>query len=748
MKYIHKLSVRLFLLSLLTICSVSFFSCSDSKDDPDIPPGEFYIKPEKSEIDLGRLSSNQEISIETNITDITIKVLESGKDWCTASLSNNKLTISAKTNTGNGIRKTMVNLSGEKVSKNIIISQKGLGSSSGSVADDILLPAISASTNSEEDKEEIEKSLDGNFETIYHSKWDGSVDFPIELIYNFQDISSMDYIIYHPRQEGTNGNFKELEVWYATETSPLQKYGDFDFKGSSVASRITFTPAIEKPTQIKFVVKSGEGDNGKGYASCAEMEFYRVNPDSFDYTTIFADAACTSIKSNLTRSDLEKISNVFFKELALEIFDKKYDSEFRIQEYKVYQHPSVMAGKNKTNPYSLRDNPTGIYVKQDEELIVFADDLKGQNVSLLAQDLTYGFGGTSYPLVKGQNKFKINGTGGLLYVMYHTTNATESPVKLHIATGTVNGYFDSQKHNQNDWSRLLNAASFKDFDVLGKYAHLTFTTDKFRAKTPDGKALIDVYDKIVELQWDFMGLFKYNKTFKNRMYYHVVGGDSYMYATDYRTAYHQNTLDELCDANLLATTAIWGPAHEVGHCNQTRPGLKWIGMTEVTNNIYSLYVQTALGNTSRIMDGAYEKAVKAIVDTNVAHNSDIDVFYKLVPFWQLKLYMHDALGKTDFYKDLFEKIRVSPNPQNEGLCQLQFVRFACEAANLDLTEFFHQWGFLTPINRMIDDYAKAQFTITQSQIEQLKAEIAAKNYPKPKHNNIYLIKDDNVNNYK
>src|SRR5690625_7537739 len=44
----------------------------------------------------------------------------------------------------------------------------------------------------------------------------------------------------------------------------------------------------------------------------------------------------------------------------------------------------------------------------------------------------------------------------------------------------------------------------------------------------------------------------------------------------------------------------WGPAHEMGHTFQTRPGFRGHGMTEVTNNVHSLYVQTQWGNPSRI----------------------------------------------------------------------------------------------------------------------------------------------------
>lgn len=236
--------------------------------------------------------------------------------------------------------------------------------------------------------------------------------------------------------------------------------------------------------------------------------------------------------------------------------------------------------------------------------MIFVGDTHGQTVSAVIQNLDVpggdGFGGTSYPLSEGANKITARNKG-LMYILYHTPDyETAQPVKIHIASGQVNGYFDVAKHQASDWNKLLSNAVDKYFDVVGHYAHLTFPTERFRTHTPDGKALIDAYDQIVNSEMELMGLYKYNKLFKNRMYLHVMY-TSYMYATSYHTAYNDGTLAELCNVDKLKTSACWGPAHEIGHCNQTRPGLKWLGTTEVTNNIMSEYIQTTIfGQPSRL----------------------------------------------------------------------------------------------------------------------------------------------------
>lgn len=632
-----------------------------------------------------------------------------------------------------------------------IVTQAALIPSTDDIEEDIKVEVKSATANSEQPGTGISNSFDNDKNTIYHSAWSNTSPsyFPITLTYFFENASQIDYLIYYPRMDGgSNGRMKEFELWIATEENPTPtKYGDYDFQGSSSSSRITFSTPIINPTQIQFVVKSGVGDTGEGFVSCAEMEFYHYNGANEQYMKIFTDKSCSELKSGVTETEINSIDNSFFRSLALEIYRNEYDSEFRVQEYKPYTNPDLFSAESRTSPYSLRDNPTGIYVNEGEELVVFANDFS-TNISLFIQGNETAFSGTSHSLSPGINKIKAE-TTGLIYILYLTSSAQEAPVKINIATGTVNGYFDKTKHSQSDWDRLLSAATYPYFDVLGKYAHLTFETSKFRNYTPDGLALINKYDDLVYLEWEFMGYEKYNRMPGNRIYFLGIK-TSYMYATSYYTAYESGTLTELCDLNKFSSSSCWGPAHEVGHCNQTRPGLRWVGMTEVTNNIHSLYVQTSWGNTSRLItDGTYTKGFNELLNKGIPHNESDDVFVKLIPFWQLKLYLVDALGKDDFYKDLYEYMRNRnySGVTNDGFYQLDFVRACCKIANLDLTDFFEAWGFLTPIDQAIEDYSTKQFTITQEQIDNLKAETASQNYPQPRHANIYNITDNNVSDF-
>ena len=155
----------------------------------------------------------------------------------------------------------------------------------------------------------------------------------------------------------------------------------------------------------------------------------------------------------------------------------------------------------------------------------------------------------------------------------------------------------------------------------------------------------------------------------------------------------------------------------------------------------------------------------------------IDPFFRIVPFWQLYLYNHLVLGNEDFYPDVYHQCRVgnlpdgSPNVvaaevnvvydsqtmtggqqgktyrmSNDGERQMNFIRLCCDAAQLDLTEFFDQWGFMTPFYGVVVDYGDHILRITQEMVDEVYE--YAKKYPKPEHKNIWFINNYNLDKYR
>ena len=438
----------------------------------------------------------------------------------------------------------------------VTVTQKGVNNyESGlgdDIKDDIKLKIASGDASSHQNGTNIDQSFDGNYGTIYHSSWSngGSNYFPITLTYNLEAATNADYLVYYPRTDSYNGRFKEVEIQYSADGTSFKKLIDKDFKGSSTATKVIFDQSIYAKS-FRFIIKSGDGD-GNGFASCAEMEFYAKNPMTFDYKTLFQDELCTKLKDGITQTDIDHCEYPFFKTLAYYMFFNQYNPEFRVSEFSAYPKPDIQANTNKTSPYSYLDNPTGISVKEGENLIVIVGDTHDQKVSLCVQNLDVekdGFGGMTYPLSKGVNKLSMKGKG-LVYVMYQINtldDVSALPIKMHFISGTVNGYFDSRNpDHKGRWNELLAKATDKHFDVIGEYAHLTFETANFRQYTGvKGEELIKAYDDFVYHEQLLMGLKKYNRMFRNHMYLNIMyTPDAYMYATSYHTAYHAGTMKE------------------------------------------------------------------------------------------------------------------------------------------------------------------------------------------------------------
>ncbi len=640
-----------------------------------------------------------------------------------------------------------------------------------SLADFKIQPTNATASPSAQPGEGIDRSIDGNMSTIYHSSWNNSSSnyFPITLRYIFSAGEQIDYFVYHPRMDGgSNGHFKEITVYYKLRGSSEVQYKDYDFKGSSAASMVFFDTPLENPEYIKIVVKSGAGD-GNGFAACAEMEFYKKKEMDIDLSAYFQDDVCSALQPGITRDSL-LASNipVFFKQVGLNLLREDY-AECRIQAYLPYRPVSDLATELKLSAYNQYENPTGVYVISGEPIVVFVpEDTKGEGISLLSREWRNDGGNTrSYALKPGVNCI-VPTANGNTYIAYYTSNyATAQPIKIHIYGGKANGVFFRSKHNNEDWKKLLSTMNDTAcLDIVGNYSNMAYYVSALKQSCPnDGVRLIELYDEIVQMQFEQMGLFKYNRVPKNHMFSRNTM-DGYMSAGGVGANFQYKTMTEQGIGNpsmLVTGTNCWGLAHELGHVNQVRPGLTWKGTTECTNNIYSAYAQYTLTSKYSTLYLRLEHEICSAIEGersivggrfNAHLHSGVlkgenwlfqegpdgasDHFVKLVPMWQLDLYFKIAnqiksveWAKSDWYGDVCEQVRQDNNTYTNGQHQINFIKRVCDATETDLTEFFEKAGFLKPVDKTINDYGDGQITITQKMCDDAKAYIATKNYSKP-----------------
>lgn len=634
--------------------------------------------------------------------------------------------------------------------------------------------------------ENIEKSFDGDLTTLYHSSW-SNTEFPVVLNYRLDGNTPIDYLRYIPRTDGaTNGDFGNVSISYNTNgNSTYQDLMDFDFEQSGMPVNVHFPYQIT-PLNIKITVYDGAGN----FASCAEMEFYTLGDpeDSTPIPGIFADELCSSLNPGVTQSQIDAISSPFYKSLAQCLFDGNYTHRYRVQDYEVY--PTVASTRNmlKVGVYNQFENPTGILFESNEKIALFAKDIPNSTVVYLAiKDFESSFDGpvAYYELKNGLNVFETTHRG-LGYISYFNDDSNLADVSINIVSGKINGYFDRFTSDNSEFSELINKTTYSHFDLIGECVHLVYEREAFQTHNPtEGTRLLEKYDTIVMHQRLQMGLYKYDKSPKNRMLTYSERGGGYWagglgvhldLTWGENNVVHPDKLD------------IWGIPHEYGHINQIRPDLLWIGTTEVTNNIYSVWANYHLNNEgvnySRLeaenttpiqgvpaiqggrMNGALYNTV--VQEGALQGTENYDVFEVLVPFWQLQLYYqlagalrnapildfdypedYDGVDYAHWYGTVAEMVR---NNNHGGLTNgeylLNFVKNTCDAVEEDLIDFFIQTGFLRPIDRMIDDYGMGHLQITQEQIDATIAEIQAKNYQSPVSPVIHYMSAHSLQAYK
>ena len=426
----------------------------------------------------------------------------------------------------------------------------------------------------------------------------------------------------------------------------------------------------------------------------------------------------------------------------------------------------------KTSGYNPFENPTGIYFKEGEEAVVILGNTNGEQVNLKVYDFDAIRQGqrtpdpTSYPLSEGINKLRI-AHGGLSYIEYYTPNWKTAPaLKLHIASGKVNGYYDKHRDVSADWREILNKTTYGCIDIKGDRVNLVFGVNSIKTYCDNLGKLIQNYDDIVELEHELMGLDKWGRRPKNHMFARVTKDG--LFADGWGAGWYEGCMNELASTTKSLREGVWAIAHEFGHVNQIRPGLKWVSTTEVTNNVYSVCARYKFyrenmplehercndGNDNNVRGGRFnsylnygiikgeqwlcQKGQDNMDPSKYPYGGDH--FVKLCPLWQLLLYYREIVGgeKRDWYGDVAEIVRNTDESQlTNGQLQLNFMRNTMDVVKEDLTDFFIKAGMLKPIDKELDDYARGQMTITQTDCDEL-VKYASK-YSKPATPVLYYL---------
>jgi len=469
----------------------------------------------------------------------------------------------------------------------------------------------------------------------------------------------------------------------------------------------------------------------------------------------FTDASCSRLRRGVRSRDLADFQSPLLRQVAADMLAGRYDKAHRVASYTAYPSPRELGRTLKLGDgFSRYENITGIYLEAGEH-VVLVGDTGGKALTLLVPDWMrqppagvrperdpagWGLHKQEFGLQPGVNVIQVRKSGNA-YVSYFDDQAAQAlPVTVHIPTGKVNGYFDSARHTNADWDRLLDQAVSPILDARGRHVQVAYPVEWFKVYARGrGVELIKNYDAMLHHHYTLMGLVKYGKVPPNRLLARV-NFNYYMFRDGDGVAYlgNKDTMRMVADPSVVITgDPCWGFCHETGHVLQMQPQLTWGGMTEVSCNLFSMYTVTRMGNPSRLKaQKNYAAARRNIIAANPrkSYLHDPDVFNRLVPFWQLQLYF-SRHGRPDFYADVMEALRRRPDAgtgDDSIRNQFEFIKVCCDAAKLDLTDFFEQWGFFWVGQLSVNDYHHYHFTITQALVDETKAYIAQRHYKKPK----------------
>lgn len=74
----------------------------------------------------------------------------------------------------------------------------------------------------------------------------------------------------------------------------------------------------------------------------------------------------------------------------------------------------------------------------------------------------------------------------------------------------MNGVFVGGVSKNSDWKKMLENSPTEVVDIVGSRVHLVYPVEELKKFCPDkGEELIALYDKIIGMEQQIMGLYKY-----------------------------------------------------------------------------------------------------------------------------------------------------------------------------------------------------------------------------------------------
>lgn len=594
-------------------------------------------------------------------------------------------------------------------------------------------------------------------------------ELPFRLVFELVDESKTDYMVITHASTNEWRKLKKFNIYTkasADAEEVLVNAEPFTCSSSTQVETFFFDQTLVNPKYIILeVVEAFETSN---LVRIQEVEFYGTNRhDTQEWILkVFTDLSCSALKEGVTKRDINAMAAVapyIAKNVAMPLYQNTYpeaEKEFRIHAYEPYSNPATFKLAYNIRLYTELDNPTGIVATSGQTFIVCVGDIPAGHTVRFAVNgdqesgLEFNYGAPQFVQVlrSGVNVVNVAMSGtvkeGMIFIIHTDANLTAAsePVNVHILPGVGNvvGYYDTARHDDAQYKELLSHYPYKYFFLKGAKYIMAAHTQQLRAQAPGSySGGMKRIDQIVGWEKELMGLGD-RAEFNNHIMGVTTNADGvHMDAADRRIRFKADAVGYYATQELVDGSP-WGLGHEIGHVNQ--PSICWESTIESSNNLFSNFVTLNCGLTESRghslvqLANSYGLPWYQLGNTGQYQNEDAELHMRMN--WQLWNYFHRCEVDTQFWPKVFEQAREHPTPgmyywqygysrEDPGTCQLMFYEQVCDAAQMDLTEFFETWGFFHPVDATYGQYqSPIAYSVSADMINEARARVAAKNYPK------------------
>ncbi|MDH2335951.1 NPCBM/NEW2 domain-containing protein [Clostridium perfringens] len=570
--------------------------------------------------------------------------------------------------------------------------------------------------------ESIDKAIDGDFNTKWHSGKQNTENFTNEVEIELEELTTLDRIVYTaPR--GSNRGFAEAFDIYASRTTKGDNYqkvtsGNANITQNSV--EIKFNPTEFK--RIKFVFKKGY----ENWACASEFGLYKEDKTSDKVDKLFTNGLMNELSEDFnTEEKLASLEEEVKNHPLVNLYKEKLELAKEVLAgnagstvFELESRGNSIKESQKRKVWNFQDwQPTGYAVKSGQVITVYVDVEDGKPTPKLVfkQMDSQHNGDITISLNKGKNVITIpekptnelrpgTAKAGVLYTSNPYTSEEQGRKPKIRIEGAIN-YPHYIKGIDNDEEVMNELEEY--VELLKKDPQLPDVFDVFSDKTlvnvtatyalnwykDNNKLPSETANKSDEViketmrYWGFDESSEVNSDFKFRYISMLKWLDNggFMNAGNGITGFNKAE-----QGGALGVNTGWGFMHEMGHNFDTNNRT----IVEVTNNMLPLHFQRMEGTPSKITEqNLWERNILPKVALDDYSNNeyypenDKSLLSHVAPLWQLQLY--DETFWPRFEQEFRSRDIGGGSWENKHNA---WVMAASDVFKLDLSEHFERHG--------------------------------------------------------